>query len=54
MTCSQVGRPIPSRVWHRFSQAPEPKGHEHPDWWAVELFLGADLLERPSYIARCC
>ena len=33
-------------AWHRYNDTPEPKSVDHPDWWAVELFMGRAILER--------
>lgn len=36
-------------AWHRYTAAPEPKGDEHPDWWAIELLLRRSAFERPAF-----
>lgn len=33
-------------AWHRYVGADEPKGHHHPDWWAMGLLMDSDLFQR--------
>jgi hypothetical protein len=27
-----------ARAWNRYSDTPQPKSYDHPDWWAIDLF----------------
>jgi hypothetical protein len=33
-------------AWHRYGATPEPKSTEHPDWWAIELFMTSEIFQR--------
>ena len=33
-------------AWHRYTATPEPKSYDHPDWWAIELFMGSEIFRR--------
>jgi hypothetical protein len=38
-----------ARAWHRFHDAPEPTDCDHPDWWAVELFMTINIQRTALY-----